>query len=115
LALSTISSKVLFDTKDPDYKNLLQAIGYLSTHDIHDVFVYAEEAQNLKEGKWYPYKVFFPTPKGWLKVDNHRLVFMKNVGYKLAQVEIEHVLNKWEGMDDIVIMLGLIAPKGRNV
>lgn len=110
ISLTAVSLKDGLDllTLEP---GLYEAIGFVSSHQMTHVFVYSEEAQNLKEGKWYPYKVFFPTPKGWLKIDNNSLVFLKETHYSLEPVEIGHFLQNWEGRDTIKQILGLNSPE----
>lgn len=105
---NTRKSGVDFDFDIP----LLSAIGYVASHNIPCVYVYQEEAQNLKEGTWYPYKVYFPTPMGWLKVDGSRFSLIGDVGLSLAPVETKHVLREW-GISNVAMlkMLGLYAPE----
>jgi hypothetical protein len=100
---------------DHEDKKLFAVIGYVSTHTLPFLHVYAEEVRNLKEGKWYPYKVFFPTPYGWLKVDNSTVCFRDDVNYNLGPVESMHVLRAWKDvptMRPIITLLGLNAPEG---
>ena len=89
-------------------EEVTQAIGFVASHHINFMFVYEEEAQNLKEGKWYPYKVFIATPSGWLKVDGTTLTHLPETDYGLAAVETRYVLEMWKGnMGKIKQLLGL--------